>query len=343
MFPKFKHPGSGSKMNVQAAEAQLVATMTSMLASIYSNKSSDEYKSHGDITLSSEYHSIEKMVADLKTLRKFPPVEANDLKTLFETLHRPVFKKMVTEYIHKPNETNTIFTVSYTVGFRLLVGELSRIYSSTKATDKGIEYNPTKVSKKNNANELIRYFNKGLENRINEYIRTEMKDPKNSEIDPITEYAIMQESLVGDFAKAVVGPPARIICNAIGKVFKTAKELNPISLINSILNRAYNRKVERFENVAALYEETKKAYEEYMRIPMSDRKKKIECKYAQNLEKYNIKMNNLRAAIEHYDQRSVEESNDVVSSTDNTSSTPEPSASYDNNDGSAGNDSGFDF
>ena len=340
MFPKFKVPGTGNKMNVQAAEAQLISSMASMLASIYSNKSSDEYKSHGDITLSSEYHSIEKMIADLKTLHGYPQTEANDLKNLFETLHRPVFKKMVSEYIQEPNEKNTIFTTAYTVGFRLLVGELSRIYSSTKATDKGIEYTPSKVSKKSNANELIRYFNKNLEEKINNYIKSASKDPKNTEVDPVTEYALLQEGAVTDFAKSIVGPPARIICNVISTIFKTAKELNPISLINSVLNRAYNNKVQRFEDVAALYEETKKAYEEYMRIPYNDRKKKIECKYARNLEKYNIKMNNLRAAIEHYDQRSVEEAKDMAKSThvSSTSSDNNSTPSIDDD-----NDSGFDF
>ena len=110
--------------------------------------------------------------------------------------------------------------------------------------------------------------------------------------------------------------------------------------MNSVLNRAYNNKVQRFEDVAALYEETKKAYEEYMRIPYNDRKKKIECKYARNLEKYNIKMNNLRAAIEHYDQRSIEEAKDMAKSShvSSTSSDNNSTTSIDDD-----NDSGFDF
>ena len=48
-----------------------------------------------------------------------------------------------------------------------------------------------------------------------------------------------------------------------------------------------------------LYEETLKAYQEYMKLPSLDRRSKIESKYMKNLKKYNIKMDNLRAKIAH--------------------------------------------
>jgi hypothetical protein len=79
--------------------------------------------------------------------------------------------------------------------------------------------------------------------------------------------------------------------------------------------RSYDRKVEKFEEVSAMYEATKQAYEDYLRIPESDRKRKIESNYKKNLEKYNIKMNNLKAQIDHYDSRAMEEANDTKKKT----------------------------
>ena len=52
-----------SKISTNAAEEQMIQLALSSLKEIYANKSSDEYKSHGDITRSSEYKSIEKMIA----------------------------------------------------------------------------------------------------------------------------------------------------------------------------------------------------------------------------------------------------------------------------------------
>lgn len=298
-----------NRVNISAVENHLFNTMASMLRDIYSNKSSDEYKSHGDITLSSEYSTIEKMVADLSTLKKFPSTDAKDLKILFNTLHRPIFKKMVSEYIIEPNERNTVFTTTYTVGFRVLVGELSRIFSSTEATDKGIVYKPDKISRRHSMMSFIRVYNSNIESRIDEYIKTN----KNDTVQEGFMDAVVDTS---KYVLKAIPNALRVMSN----LFVAAKELNPISLINAILTTNYNKKVAKFENVATMYQATKDAYDEYMRIPESQRNKKIESRYMKNIDKYNIKMNNLKAQIEHYDQRSIAESSEKNDETKNTNS-----------------------
>ena len=287
-----------------AKETVMMEHMNHSLQEIYKNKSSDEYKMKGDITSSPEYSTIERMVSDLKVLRGFSSVEADDIKMLFLTLHRPVFKKMVVEYMSSPTDRNQTFTTVFTVGYRLLVGELSRIFASTEATDKGISYKPDKISKKDNARWLIRHFNKTLEQKIDTYIRTHGSKQKS-----------VQEAVVeiSDGFNAVASGIATVF-DVLNMIFAGAKELNPISLVNAMLTRSYDNKVKKFEDVAAMYNATKEAYDEYMKIPSSKRNEKVESKYIKNIDKYNIKMQNLAAQIEHYDSRAKEEVKDVKSS-----------------------------
>jgi hypothetical protein len=296
-------------------ETAMMDHMNHALVEIYKNKSSDEYKMRGDISISSEYSTIERMVSDLKILKGFPSSEADDIKMLFLTLHRPVFKKMVSEYLASPNERNQTFTTVFTVGYRLLVGELSRIFASTEATDKGISYKPDKISRKENAKWLIRHFNKSLEQKIDTYIRSHANKQK-----PVQE-ALVE---ISDGFGAVAGIVATVF-DVIGLVFTGAKELNPISFINAMLTRSYDNKVKKFEEVSAMYNATKEAYAEYMKIPKAERKEKIESKYMKNIDKYNIKMQNLAAQIEHYDSRAKEEVKDIKSSKPKTKSSPKPS------------------
>ena len=298
-------------------ETAMMDHMNHALVEIYKNKSSDEYKMKGDISISSEYSTIERMVSDLKILKGFPSSEADDIKMLFLTLHRPVFKKMVSEYLASPNERNQTFTTVFTVGYRLLVGELSRIFASTEATDKGISYKPDKISRKENAKWLIRHFNKSLEQKIDTYIRSHANKQK-----PVQE-ALVE---ISDGFGAVAGIVATVF-DVIGLVFTGAKELNPISFINAMLTRSYDNKVKKFEEVSAMYNATKEAYAEYMKIPKAERKEKIESKYMKNIDKYNIKMQNLAAQIEHYDSRAKEEVKDIKSSKPKTKSSPKPSTS----------------
>ena len=323
------------KTKSEEKETAIMEHMNHALSEIYKNKSADEYKMHGDITQSSEYETIERMVSDLKILKGFSKTEADDIKMLFLTLHRPVFKKMVTEYLVSPNERNTTFTTVYTVGYRLLVGELSRIFASTEATDKGITYKPDKISRKENAKWLIKHFNGSLEQQLDTYIRSHANKLK-----PVQE-------AVSDVADAfgMVSGIVSTVFEVIGLVFRGAREINPISFINAMLTKSYDNKVKKFEDVSAMYYATKDAYDEYMKLPASQRKEKIESKYIKNIDKYNIKMQNLAAQIEHYDQRAKEEIKDIKSSspkrTKTTSTNTKPSEGGTNT--TTDDTGGFDF
>ena len=298
-----------------AQEEAIMEHMNHALIEIYKNKSADEYKMKGDISLSSEYETIERMVSDLKILKGFSSSEAEDIKMLFLTLHRPVFKKMVSEYLASPNERNQTFTTVFTVGYRLLVGELSRIFASTEATDKGIAYKPDKISRKENAKWLIKHFNKSLEQKIDTYIRSHA----NKQQKPVQEALVEISDGFGTVAGIV-----STVFDVLGLIFTGAKELNPISFINAMLTRSYDNKVKKFEEVSAMYNATKEAYDEYMKIPKADRKEKIESKYMKNIDKYNIKMQNLAAQIEHYDSRAKEEIKDIKASKPNKTTTSKP-------------------
>ena len=214
-----------------AIDDAIILTMIENLNSIYSNRSSDEYKSHGNITLSQKYSDIEKMISNLTLIKKFPKEEASDLKILFSTLHRPVFNKMVTEYIAEPNDKNVIFTAVYTVGYRVLIGELSRIYASTEATSTGIVYKPDKISRRADMNSFIKVYNANLEQRLDRYIRSTNSDDLTK---PVQEGAAIDA--VSGAAVTVLNIVPKVFIT-IGNIFRGAKELNPIALISAILSR----------------------------------------------------------------------------------------------------------
>lgn len=287
------------KMNAERLE-EAYQLQSKIMKKIYSNKNSDEYKMHGDITKSSQYATMEKLIADLFTLKHFPSSEAKDIKTMFMTLHRPIWKKMVTEYIAKPDDKNTIYTVYFSMGYRILRGELARIYASTEATEKGVVYKFDKIARKEWIMRYIKYYNDKLEQMIDEAIQLYRKNTK-----PLTAVQEAEGSVVGDIVHVI-----SLGATVIGNIFRTAAELNPISFISAILSRSYDKKVEKYEDVVALYLATKEAYDEYMKIPEKDRDKKIESNYVKNIEKYNIKMGNLKAKIDHFDSRALEEAKD---------------------------------
>lgn len=284
------------KVSTEAIESQLINLMVENMKYLYNNKSSDEYKSMGDITKTFEYNSIERMVTDLKTLKKYDKSDAADLQQLFVTLHRPIFKNMVTEYMTEPNDRNTIFTAVYTAGFRVLVGELSRIYSSTESTKDGIIYKPDKIAKRQNVMPFIRTYNDSLEKRIDEFVRSKVT----------TEMAI-QESMGNTILTKL-----KIVGRTISRVFAGSKEINPISFINSVLMASYQKKVDEYEYIANMYNASKEAYADYMKLPASQRDSKIENAYLENIDKYNINMQNAKAKIEHYDQRAIKEAENQV-------------------------------
>lgn len=284
------------KVSTEAMESQLINLMVENMKYLYNNKSSDEYKSMGDITKTFEYNSIERMVTDLKTLKKYDKSDAADLQQLFVTLHRPIFKNMVAEYMTEPNDRNTVFTAVYTAGFRVLVGELSRIYSSTESTKDGIIYKPDKIAKRQNVMPFIRTYNDSLEKRIDEFVRSKVT----------TEMAI-QESMGNTILTKL-----KIVGRTISRVFPRSKEINPISFINSVLMASYQKKVDEYEYIANMYNASKEAYADYMKLPASQRDSKIENAYLENIDKYNINMQNAKAKIEHYDQRAIKEAENQV-------------------------------
>ena len=308
-------------------EREDLENIMKLLGEIYSNKSSDEFKCKGDIRKVPMYKEIEKQLSDLNSLKKFPKTDAKDLKDMFLNLHRPIFPQMVVAYLNKPDERNSIFTALFTVGYRVLVGELARIFASTEATENGLVYKPDKISRRKDMSWFIKAFNDDLDKKIDEYIKA-----------TYNEYATFHtESVVSEVTDAIV-----TALGILPRIFRSAKELNPISFFNAVLMRSYDRKVEKYHDVCAMYEATKQAYEDYLKIPRSDRKRKIEAKYKKNIDKYNIKMNNLKAQIDHYDSRAMEEAKDKP-----TTSKPEPEPKPDttptstNDDGGSSDD--FDF
>ena len=334
------------KKQLNSNEAVMM-TMTENLQVVYSNKSSDEYKQHGDITLSSQYKNIELMIGSLTLVKGLSKSEIDDLRQLFNTLHRPIFKKMVTEYIAEPNARNIIFTSVYTTGFRTLIGELSRIFSSTKATEKGFIYKPDMVSRRNNVSKFIKLYNKDLDKKLDDEIRRENINKPIETKKRSTETSVQQEAAMVDavvnLANSVISVVPAVF-NVFTSVFKTAKELNPVALMSSILSRSYDKKVIKFNTVCAEYEATKKAYEEYMKIPQSQRKQKIEHRYIKMMDKYNIKMQNLKAQIDHYDSRSKEEAADKAKSLANkTVGSGSSSSSSSSSNNKPGSDEEIDF
>jgi hypothetical protein len=294
------------KEKVDQAVMQMIA---SMLTQIYSNKSSDEYKQSGDITKSAEYTNVKRMTYELSSLRNFPEKEAREIKTLFTTLHLPIFKRLVAEYIAEPNERNTAFTAVYTVGYRILVGELSRVFTSTLASKDGLVYKPDRISRKESMAELIRYFNEDLEKRIEKDLQS-----------------VTQESALA-LGVAKAGKLVSDTFNTGCWIFQTIwGKFNPISLIGASLSSSYNMKVKKLDDITQLYLETKDAYEQYKKIPSSQQSEKVLAKYPKLIEKYNIKMQNLAAKIEHYDQRAVEEARDKAKAKSKAPVAPKPSA-----------------
>lgn len=330
-----------NKVKQEQLEKAMIDQMMGLLKTIYSNKSSDEYKSHGDITKSSIYNDLENDIAGLRVIKKLPSTDVTDIKNLFNVLHRPIFSKMVTEYIMEPNERNAIFTAVYTVGFRVLVAEVERIITCTITTDKGIEYRPNKLKKKENMVPFIRAYNNNIEERLDNYIR--MAYRKNGGKSVNESYDFTQEG-VGDVALSLYKIGFRTGKNIIVKFiyepiktfFRGITSINPLVMINTFLTRSYEKKVEKFEEISDLYLATKLAYEDYMKIPSTQRNKKIESKYLKNMDKYNIKMQNLAATLIHYDERAQVEAAKLAASdnADNDTST------NDNTDSSSGDPSG---
>lgn len=283
-------------------DAALWDMMVNQLKEIYENKSSDEFKMAGDISKSPEYETLEVTIAKLSELKGFSKTYVDDLKTMFSTLHKPIWKKMVTDYMHEPSEVNVLYTSIFTTGYRVLVGELGRILASTELTAKGFVYKPDKISKKEDKWLFIRQYNKQLDTVINKYILEERKKKKT------VQEAVAIDTLTAIGSKIINVIPATF--NILSNIFSTAKELNPIALMNAVLSRSYDKKIQKYSEAQATYYAAKKAYDEYLSKPGNQQNKRVIKNYEKMIDKYEIKMNNLKASIDHYDSRANTEVED---------------------------------
>ena len=285
-----------------------IGLMLKSLDTIYKNKSSDEYKMMGDITKSPVYSELEVAVADLGELKNFPKNEAADYQAMFNTLHKPLYKQMVTGFVSKPDEKNITFTALFTYGYRLLIGELSRIYSSTIATENGIVYQPDKTKNDNpRTAQFIHDYTRNLEEEYNKVLRRLDSKPKLHQ-----EAALF--GAIGNAASALAAfihaheiiPLSHMFKDIFKHILGAGKMLNPISYINHKLSNKYDNEVKSFKDVCKLYEQTKEAYEEYKNSP-GRKSSAIEGKYIRNIKKYEIMMKNKQAKIKHYDSRAEAE------------------------------------
>lgn len=281
-----------------------IALMIKLLDDIYKNKSSDEYKMMGDITKSIVYEELERQVANLKTLKNFPKSEAADYQKMFDNLHKPMYKKMVSEFVKSPNEKNTTFTALFTVGYRILIGDLTKIFTSTDATEAGIVYNPEKIKGHNPRSQaFIHDFTKNLEDEYNKVIRMQGARPKMHQ-----EYAIM--NALGSAATALssfiqsreLGPITSLLNDVMGGIFGHHKEINPVAYMNDRLTQRYDSQIEKFSDVEKLYNATKEAYEEYKSQP-GRKSFAVEGRYLANMKKYKLHMLRLKAQMDHFDSR----------------------------------------
>ena len=295
-------------------QAAMIA-MISQLDKVYSNKSGDDYKMAGDITKSPVYDLLQRTIADLSTIKGLSKSDVEELKKMFNALHRPNFKKIVTKYIHEKSSSAIPMTATFTVAYRTLINEMSRIYTSVEATEKGFVYKPDKFSRKNDMSKFIRGFNLKIDSELSRHVRATTKDIKVGDKFKLESF-IYEEGFVGSstrFAGFIadklsgIAPYFREFGAWCRMLFPDVSVLNPISWFSNRLSNKYDAMVDKYHAIATEYLETKKAYEEYMEKPAFRRSKKVEDNYKKMMAKYNIKMLNAKAAIRDFDQRSIKE------------------------------------
>lgn len=284
-----------------------IGLMLKNLDTIYSNKSSDEYKMMGDITKSPVYDMLEARIADLSSLKNFPQAEAKEYQAMFNQLHKPLYKKMVTEFVAKPNEKNITFTALFTYGYRVLIGDTARIFASTELTENGIIYVPDKVKNDNKrTRQFIHDYNNNLEAEYNKVV-SRLNKPKMHQEAAILGAIGSAASAFAAFSNAhAIQPLTALFTDVFRGLLGAGKMLNPISFINHKLSRKYDSEVKEFKDICKLYEQTKEAYEEYKSSP-GRKDKMIEARYQTNIKKYEILMRNKKAKIDHFDSRAEAE------------------------------------
>lgn len=329
--------GNKKKVSTEAMEEQMIALMLKNLDAIYSNKSSEEYKTHGDITLISVYKDLDRMITDLKTIKKFPTTYAEDIRKTFDELHRPVWKKNVSAYIRKPDEENTMYTAIYTVAVRVLIDEVSRIYTCTKASTKGgIEYDPSKLAKRKNLQPFFAYFNESIETKIAEYAKKHQNEPVTESFEAVGKFfATMGHWIFRNWIKEMI--------NMMKATFKAIKQLNPITLANAYLINKYDREINIFKSVCANYDATKQAYEEYISLPANKQNPAIIKKYEDSLQALDNRKKNLLAKIEHFNTQAEVEASDDATDIDMDQVAPDNNGDSNKSDDAPTNTDGFDF
>lgn len=289
------------------------------LKRIYKNKSGDEYKMKGDIKNHPCYDILKRDIDKLgEGIKNAPTKVITGAKDMFASLHKPIWKKMIGEYMAKPNDKNTTYTALFTIGIREIIAVVMMIYSFTEATENGLVYTEPKNM---SDDEKLRYdfvskFGKDYDKIAEKwYAQADKKvkkdaphEPKKSDKEEVTQEAAALSVITGA-VDTVVGVVEGVF-GILNGLFRTAASLNPVSLISACLSRSYDKKVEQYEKISKEYEAAKKAYDEYKKIPASKRKERIESNYTKMIEKYNIKMKNLKAKIDHYDTRSAKGSED---------------------------------
>lgn len=290
-----------------------IADMMQNLDHIYKNKSSDEYKMAGDITKSPVYDGLESAIANLRTLKGFPKSDIADYQNLFNALHKPMYNKMVTEYMKSPNEQNTTFTTLFTVGYRVLVGDMGRIYVATEATESGIVYHPDKAAQQRAMTKsFIRAFNKNINEEYNKAVRRNGGKPKMHQEAAFFSALSSGITALSTFSRAhEIGPISAFFRDVFNFIFGAKKELNPISFISHRLTKSYDALVKRFDDTQKIYNATKEAYDEYRNSP-GRKDMAIEGRYIRNLKKYNIAMKTLQAKMAHYDSRAQAEAEEKM-------------------------------
>lgn len=286
------------------------------LKRIYSNKSSDEYKMKGDIKKHPVYDTLSKDIQTLGTdVKNAPTKTITSIKDMFASLQKPIFKKMVAEYMAKPEPKNIVYTMCFTIGYRYMITTIMYIQTNIEASDNGLVFKTTTVRPQDKT--IYEYvikngkdYDKYVENLYKQY---EKKSKQDKPVVATESADITQEAASLGVVSAAVNTVVGLIEGVFGilnGIFKTAASLNPISLISACLSRSYDKKVEQYEKISKELEATKKAYAEYKKIPATQRKKRIEHNYVKMIDKYNIKMANLKAKIDHFDTRASKGSED---------------------------------
>lgn len=325
------------KITADAAEKQMIELMLASLDKIYSDKTSEEYKTRGDITKLRIYKDLDMMITNLKTLKKFPEQYAKDIRSTFDELHRPIWKSNVEKYIKSPNEENALYTAVYTVGVRVTIDEVSRIYSSTTINEKGIlEFNPNKLMKRNDLRPFFTNFNVSLEKYIDDYVKKHGSEVTQEAFAAVG--AFVKSFFSKTLAKWIGREFVVSMINTFKKAFRSIRNLNPITLANAFLIRKYDNIEKAFNATLANYKATKEAYEEYMRLPESKRNATIVSNYEKELKRLQNSIDNQWARIEHFNQRANDDAEEAAEKTDIPDKAPDSSSSSSDSD-----DSGFDF